>query len=215
MNREEKKALTRRQLIDVATRLFQQHGIPNTDLKTIAAEAGVSVVTFYKYFDSKETLIGTIAAEQLNELFDEIMAITNQTDLRFIDKIKAFATLSQQKQQEIATTFGDEMMQLLEKDDSAVRAVAESRRDEFFEAIINQGRDEGFFTTNVSTIAIRVYIDMFVTYPNVQASLTSGSGLTRRELDTQLEELFFFGLMGSVDAAHRDQLNEIRKQQKG
>ena len=107
------------------------------------------------------------------------------------------------------------MMQLLEKDDSAVRAVAESRRDEFFEAIINQGRDEGFFTTNVSTIAIRVYIDMFVTYPNVQASLTSGSGLTRRELDTQLEELFFFGLMGSVDAAHRDQLNEIRKQQKG
>ena len=82
MNREEKKALTRRQLIDVATRLFQQHGIHNTDLKTIAAEAGVSVVTFYKYFDSKETLIGTIAAEQLNELFDEIMAITNDATAR-------------------------------------------------------------------------------------------------------------------------------------
>ncbi|WP_423181179.1 TetR/AcrR family transcriptional regulator [Weissella confusa] len=173
------------------------------------------MVTFYKYFDSKEALIGTIAAEQLNTLFDQIMAITNQTDLRFIEKIKAFAQLSQQKQQEIANTFGDEMMQLLEKDDSAVRAVAESRRDEFFEAIIEQGRDEGFFTTNVSTTAIRMYIDMFVTYPNVQASLASNSDLTRRELDAQLEELFFFGLMGSVDAAHRDQLNEIRKQQKG
>ncbi|MFR4252151.1 MAG: TetR/AcrR family transcriptional regulator [Weissella confusa] len=215
MNREEKKALTRRQIIDVATRLFRQYGIHNTDLKTIATEAGVSVVTFYKYFDSKDALIGTIAAEQLNTLFDQIMAITNQTDLRFIEKIKAFAQLSQQKQQEIANTFGDEMMQLLEKDDSAVRAVAESRRDEFFEAIIEQGRDEGFFTTNVSTTAIRVYIDMFVTYPNVQASLASNSDLTRRELDAQLEELFFFGLMGSVDAAHRDQLNEIRKQQKG
>lgn len=215
MNREEKKALTRRQIIDVATRLFRQRGIHNTDLKTIATESGVSVVTFYKYFDSKDTLIGTIAAEQLNTLFDQIMAITNQTDLRFIEKIKAFAQLSQQKQQEIANTFGDEMMQLLEKDDSAVRAVAESRRDEFFEAIIEQGRDEGFFTTNVSTTAIRVYIDMFVTYPNVQASLASNSDLTRRELDAQLEELFFFGLMGSVDAAHRDQLNEIRKQQKG
>lgn len=215
MNREEKKALTRRQIIDVATRLFRQHGIHNTDLKTIATEAGVSVVTFYKYFDSKDALIGTIAAEQLNTLFDQIMAITNQTDLRFIEKIKAFAQLSKQKQQEIANTFGDEMMQLLEKDDSAVRAVAESRRDEFFEAIIEQGRDEGFFTTNVSTTAIRVYIDMFVTYPNVQASLASNSDLTRSELDAQLEELFFFGLMGSVDAAHRDQLNEIRKQQKG
>ena len=124
MNREEKKALTRRQIIDVATRLFRQHGIHNTDLKTIATEAGVSVVTFYKYFDSKDALIGTIAAEQLNTLFDQIMAITNQTDLRFIEKIKAFAQLSQQKQQEIANTFGDEMMQLLEKDDSAVRAVA-------------------------------------------------------------------------------------------
>lgn len=174
----------------------------------------MSVVTFYKYFDSKDALIGTIAAEQLNTLFDQIMAITNQTDLRFIEKIKAFAQLSQQKQQEIANTFGDEMMQLLEKDDSAVRAAAESRRDEFFEAIIEQGRDEGFFTTNVSTTAIRVYIDMFVTYPNVQASLASNSDLTRRELDAQLEELFFFGLMGSVDAAHRDQLNEIRKQQR-
>lgn len=215
MNREEKKALTRRQIIDVSTRLFRQHGIHNTDLKTIATEAGVSVVTFYKYFDSKDSLIGIIAAEQLNTLFDQIMAITNQTDLRFIEKIKAFAQLSQQKQQEIANTFGDEMMQLLEKDDSAVRAVAESRRDEFFEAIIEQGRDEGFFTTNVSTTAIRVYIDMFVTYPNVQASLASNSDLNRRKLDAQLEELFFFGLMGSVDAAHRDQLNEIRKQQKG
>jgi AcrR family transcriptional regulator len=106
MNRETKKALTKQQLIASATALFRENGIHNTDLKSIAADAGVSVVTFYKYFDSKDTLVREIANDELNNLFDRIMAIADSPDLTILDKIKAFATLTATAQKKIATTYG-------------------------------------------------------------------------------------------------------------
>jgi len=155
MNRETKKALTKQQLIASATALFRENGIHNTDLKSIAADAGVSVVTFYKYFDSKDTLVREIANDELNNLFDRIMAIADSPDLTILDKIKAFATLTATAQKKIATTYGPEMITLLETDDAHIRAVADTRRDTFFTTIIEQGRSEGFFNADVSTAAIR------------------------------------------------------------
>lgn len=138
MNRETKKALTKQQLIASATALFRENGIHNTDLKSIAADAGVSVVTFYKYFDSKDTLVREIANDELNNLFDRIMAIADSPDLTILDKIKAFATLTATAQKKIATTYGPEMITLLETDDAHIRAVADTRRDTFLRPLLNK-----------------------------------------------------------------------------
>ena len=55
--RERKKEQTRRELRDSAARLFAAHGFAGTTIADIAADANVSERTFFRYFDSKESLL--------------------------------------------------------------------------------------------------------------------------------------------------------------
>ena len=67
--REEK----RKQIMDVALRLFAMEGYHATSISKIASEAGISKGLMYNYFDSKEALMFNILAlgmNQLAELFD-------------------------------------------------------------------------------------------------------------------------------------------------
>lgn len=53
MARRRQSAL--REIVDVALELFQRNGFEATTVETIAATAGCSPRTFYRYFGSKET----------------------------------------------------------------------------------------------------------------------------------------------------------------
>jgi AcrR family transcriptional regulator len=62
---------TRTQTLDAAERLFFSDGIAVTGVDAVAREAGVSVVTLYKHFGSKDGLIGAVLSRRL-EAWDEV-----------------------------------------------------------------------------------------------------------------------------------------------
>src|SRR3954451_2220769 len=72
--RERKKHRTRREISDVATRLFEDHGFEAVTLAQIADAAEVSVKTIFNYFGSKEDLSSAGAAELLGSLVSAVAA---------------------------------------------------------------------------------------------------------------------------------------------
>ena len=62
---------TRTQTLDAAERLFFTDGIAVTGVDAVARAAGVSVVTLYKHFGSKDGLIGAVLARRL-QAWDEV-----------------------------------------------------------------------------------------------------------------------------------------------
>src|SRR5512142_1491997 len=73
----EYRAGRRAEIVAVAARLFASDGFHATSMATIISESGLSAGAVYRYFRSKEELIGAVAETVLSaaeELFDELPA---------------------------------------------------------------------------------------------------------------------------------------------
>ena len=82
--RERKKALTRRAIQEHALRLFSAKGYEATTVQEIAAAAGVSHMTFFRYFPTKEDVILT---DDYDRLIVEQLA-ARPADEPAVDKIR-------------------------------------------------------------------------------------------------------------------------------
>jgi AcrR family transcriptional regulator len=60
---------TRQRIYETAMRLFQEHGYDNVNIGQIAAEAHISVPTFYAHFDTKPDIVMQLpTADQMEQL---------------------------------------------------------------------------------------------------------------------------------------------------
>ena len=75
---------TRRQLVDVATRLFAEQGYEDTSTEQVLREAGVSRGSLYHHFDGKDRLFEAAVEHVEQGVVERLMAI----DLRHRDPVK-------------------------------------------------------------------------------------------------------------------------------
>ncbi|MDL2282873.1 TetR/AcrR family transcriptional regulator, partial [Parabacteroides sp. OttesenSCG-928-G06] len=91
-------------IIHAGWRLMQRYGVRRVTIEEICREAGVSKMTFYKYFENKMALVkGMIhfyAGENLKE-FRQTMAM----DISFNEKMERTLYLKLAKSKEISTEF--------------------------------------------------------------------------------------------------------------
>src|SRR5213595_3623780 len=61
----EKKEATRRRIVESAIALFRTRGFDATTTRDIARAASIATGTLFNYFDTKESLVASLAAEAL------------------------------------------------------------------------------------------------------------------------------------------------------
>lgn len=87
---------TQARLLDSAEKLFFRNGIAVSGVDSVAADAGVSVVTLYKHFRSKDNLLREVLARRLNAWAAHwdaaIAAASSPTDrlLAIFDAVETF-----------------------------------------------------------------------------------------------------------------------------
>ena len=73
--KDSKRAIKEANIIEAAERVFAVVGFKNAKMEDIAAEAGITKVTLYSYFQSKENLYLAITYKSLQLLIDEFYRV--------------------------------------------------------------------------------------------------------------------------------------------
>ena len=82
-----KSSIKKRQIVDTAEKLFTRHGIKRVTIEEICRKAGVSKMTFYKYFANKIVLVKHLHDKWTQEGFDRLDEI-NKMDIPFPEKMQ-------------------------------------------------------------------------------------------------------------------------------
>lgn len=169
--------------------LFAAHGLDKVSMDEIAAKAGVSKVTIYKYFGSKEQLY----AEVINLFGEKTLAATAEilnSDLEFLDKLKAVLALQIDSAEWVDADYLFQMW-----DDDAQHGIQKRVRalmQEFFE----QGQRDGYIHMDISFDTLDLYADIFRT--GMRARL-QGAPVDAETLEA-LYRLYFFGFINQKRA---------------
>ncbi|WP_424571797.1 TetR/AcrR family transcriptional regulator [Weissella soli] len=210
MKREEKKALTRQQLIEATLAAIANE--EDIELKNIARAAGISVVTLYKYFPSKQALLEQAAIFQFEIIANHVQEIMNQTEIDFPVRMDQFHTFLADYHMRYANSDKNNPIYDIFVNSPILQAEYRTRLADLWQIIIDAGRDAGYINRTISDTALRLYIEMYLSYfhdPDKIALVRSTP-----KLDEEFDALFFFGLAGTVTRNEADNTLDFFKKPK-
>ena len=177
-----------------ALELFQAYGFKKVSINDIAQKAGVSQVTIYNHYGSKDELVRDVVKNLLYGVIDKYRDIIKEKK-PFLEKLQAIVF----DKSELIGKFHGELTQTVISQDLEMRQFVES----IWQGEINQmlidlfedGRKEGYISPGLSQEAILTYYEIFrqgmFSSPHVQAKLEQNPKLVR-----ELISVFTYGLNG-------------------
>lgn len=194
MNRRKQRTRTKQESIKrAALELFAAHGVDRVSVDEIAAKAGVSKVTLYKYFGSKDDLY----AEVVNLFIDETLAATEavfNSDAGFLDKLK-FALLAKVNTSPLVNW--NYLLQVWDADPHLPGDIEERLRNRvkaLMLQLVEQGKREGYIEESLSFDLLYLYSEIF--RAGIRAkSIDLESVLVDKQAVETLVNLHFFGFV--------------------
>ncbi len=90
MSRDQKKAESRRRILDAARDVFFRDGFMRANLDEMAEKAGVAKGTLYRYFESKADLYVAVLTNN-HEIFHDQMVAASREGATALDRIRSIA----------------------------------------------------------------------------------------------------------------------------
>lgn len=146
---EQLKERKRASIIRAATELFDAHGIKNVSIAEIARKAGVSPITIYNHFHSKDKLIREVAMSAISDHFGKMHSIFDKK----ISPSRMFRAIVQHKA-EMDNMFQGELLGFALPSDPELSKWMESLGEQYFTEFIEKGKSEGYINKKLSLISI-------------------------------------------------------------
>jgi AcrR family transcriptional regulator len=96
------------QIVTTAESLFMKYGIRRVSVEEICSEAGVSKMTFYKYFKNKTELLKFLITQLTSQAMEKYRDIMNQ-DIPYSEKVKGFIQLKMEQTKDMSGEFINEL----------------------------------------------------------------------------------------------------------
>ena len=188
--KEQKKESIRR----AALELFQSYGFRKVSIVEIARKAGVSQVTIYNHFGSKEAMVRDVILWFLNQMIDHYLEVM-ATDRPFAEKLEEMVF----DKSRVAGQFQGELIRAYITESPDMQPVLDRLTNEKImpavESFFQQGIDQGYIDASFSREAIMLYFEIirrgFYDHPDVVEHAS-----TNPELVRELIRLITYGLNG-------------------
>jgi AcrR family transcriptional regulator len=188
--KEQKKESIRR----AALELFKTYGFQKVSIGEIAKRAGVSQVTIYNHFDSKEGLVHDVIKWHMMELLERYLEIMS-SDRPFMEKLEYIVF----DKSRIAAQFDGELMQTMIQDQPEIMGFLEelykTKINPAMMQFFNEGIQQGYISPKISTETILLYFEIirhgFYDTTNVTEQVNR-----KPELLKELIQLMTYGLNG-------------------
>ncbi len=177
-------------ILDAAQRQFFAAGVREATIAAIAKEAGVSQVSIYNYFGSKNALLREVMLRYMNASLQQADALLASSQ-PFPEKLKELLSLKSPAK----LPFGHNFTETVPWDDpkiqEAYREFAQTKALPFIFRLVDQGKAEGCIHPSVTHEAAAAYVGA------IMSVLTQPEFLKRDgAFKESLQQLFFYGLVG-------------------
>jgi AcrR family transcriptional regulator len=194
MDKRQQRTHTKMESIKhAALELFAAHGADRVSVDEIAGKAGVSKVTIYKYFGSKEALY-TEAIKLFGEKTIAAVEEILNSDVDFLDKLKRVLMLQLDASDWVDFSY---LYQIWENDSSTAMTVSEgiqSRVRALTYKFFEEGKRKGYINPDIAFDTLYLYADIF--RAGLKARLIDPeSPLIDKQALEKLYDLYFFGFI--------------------
>ena len=173
----------KRQLMETAEDLFLQHGIKRVSVEEICQKAGVSKMTFYKYFTNKIALVKQIWNAWMQEArakFEEL----NEIDIPFVEKIEHMFAWKTELLAKMSTEFIEEFLPI----DIGVKET----KQWFLEFIVEAER-RGDIRAAIRPELLMAVLDKFYELAQDEDLIQNYPSII--EFNRELKDLLWYGLL--------------------
>lgn len=184
--------LKREKVKRAAVELFTAYGLDKVSLAEIAKQAGVSPVTIYNYYGTKDELFAKVVTEMLEEAWEERLRML-RSDLPFWEKIEKMifetADFANKVDPEFLRTMMSSSPEILAMTEEIYKRYLPQMMD-FFEG----GQREGYINKDVSAETFLLYLNL-LNEARTKIDLSMDKEKNQR-LIKELTSLLFYGLVG-------------------
>ena len=181
------------QIVNTGKDLFWKHGLKRVTVEEICREAGVSKMTFYKYFPNKVVLAKTIYDRVVDEAYARFKSVMYDENITPVEKMQQILIIKMEGSNDVSQEFLKDFYQNQEIGLSAY--VEEKTRNMWVEVIkdFKMAQEKGWLRNDFKPEGIFLIINKFKDLFDDEKLLQMYD--SPQELVMEISRLFTFGIL--------------------